>query len=68
MKRPQIIKLATAATIEQIERLINEFVCGGHYCVDPETLAISNPLRSPPSSWFVRRYRGGYLFGAEVCQ
>jgi len=58
-------KLATARTVERIEKYINEYALSESYRVDPETLQITNPLHEPPKEWRVVRYRGGFMFGRE---
>lgn len=60
-------KMATARSIERIERYINEFAGSTNYRVNPDTLEIFNrsKIHQPPSSWFVIPYRGGYLFGVK---
>lgn len=60
-------KLATATSLARVEKYINEFSGSSDYRVDPETLEITNSIASPPKSWFVMAFRGGYLFGRREC-
>lgn len=62
-KRSNIQRLATAITVDQIQKYINEYYYSNNYRVDPITLEITNTQRSVPPGIFVERYRGGYLFG-----
>jgi hypothetical protein len=62
---PDVKKLATAKTIERIEKYINEYAFSDGYRVDPETLQITSARRKPPLEWRVVRYRGGFMFGSE---
>lgn len=59
-------KLATATTVERIEKYINEYAYSTNYRVDPTTLEITNPAKATPASWFVMKSRGGFLFGRRA--
>jgi hypothetical protein len=47
--------LASSATVEGIQDMINRFWCSTAYRVDPETLVISHPDRSAPDHVRVER-------------
>lgn len=59
-KAPQL--LASAGTIENITKLINRYFYSDSYTVNPSTLAIENPNRTPPAGFRVIAKRGRYRF------
>lgn len=57
-------KLATATSVERIQKYVNEYFYSTTYRVDPITLEITRTDGvAAPAAIFVERYRGGYLFG-----
>jgi hypothetical protein len=65
MKKSEFTKLATASSVERIEKYVNEYACSSNYRVSPQTLAISNATAKVPDGWFVMNFRGGFLFGRK---
>ena len=63
--KPARVLLATAGTIENIEKLINRFWCSESYTVNRETLAIEHPARVP-AGFSVALSRGRYRFESEA--
>lgn len=61
--KPETKLLATAPTIEGIQRQINKFWASVNYRVDPETLVITNMTGHPvPQGAAVQPHRNGYKF------
>lgn len=57
-------KLATATSVERIQRYVNEYFYSSSYQVDPTTLEITRKDGAAvPARFFVERHRGGFLFG-----
>jgi hypothetical protein len=58
--------LATAQTLERLQRYVNEFWYSENYRIDPETLALyvdRGESRAPaPQGFNVERWRTGYRF------
>jgi hypothetical protein len=65
VKKSEFTKLATATSVERIQKYVNEYACSSNYRVHPDTLAISNATAKVPDSWFVINFRGGFLFGRK---
>jgi hypothetical protein len=63
--KPARVLLATAGTIENIEKLINRFWCSEYYAVNRETLAIEHP-QIDTRGFTVRLSRGRYRFESEA--
>lgn len=64
--KAKTVKLATASTVERIEKYVNEYAFSTNYRVNHETLEITNTGRDVPTAWFVERCRGGFIFGRRV--
>jgi hypothetical protein len=61
-KKPAPQLLASAGTIEDIEKLINRYWFSESYTVNRSTLAIERPEKPTPAGFRVIHKRGRYRF------
>ena len=61
-KKPAPQLLASAGTIEDIEKLINRYWYSTAYTVNRSTLAIEHPEKPTPAGFRVIQKRGRYRF------
>lgn len=54
--------LASAQTLEKITTLINQFWYSTSYTIDPETLQIQHPTRTPPAGFQITKQGSRFRF------